>query len=83
MDRISESSEVEDFGSDTYDDSLHLPKSPRSYRRGSINLAHGNASASNHGRSFLTRGPNLLQVPGRVSNSQHTKRRHSWIPSSR
>ena len=83
MDRISESSELEDFGNDTYDDSLQVPKSPRSYRRGSINLAHGTSGASNHGRSFLTRGPSLLQVPERVLKNQHTRRRHSWIPGSR
>ena len=85
MDRISESSEPDGGeGSDTYDDIIHEPKSPHSYRRGSINLAHASLGISSHGRSFLTRGPNLLQVPeiSRLKN-QNTRRRHSWIPGSR
>lgn len=83
MDRISESSELEELGNDTYDDDIPEPKSPRCNRRGSINLAHGTLGASNHGRSFLTRGPNLLQVPEKAFKSQHNRRRHSWIPGSR
>ena len=83
MDRISESSELDEERSDTYDDVFQEPKSPYSYRRGSINLAHASLGNSSHGRSFLTRGPNLLQVPEKSFKSHNTRRRHSWIPGSR
>ena len=79
MDRISES-ELEE-ADDTYDNTQDI-KAPEVKRRVSINLfaqSGGPASTGHHGRSFITQGPNLLQVP----QNHPSRRRHSWIPGNR
>ena len=77
MSRLSDSSEPEEAGGDTFDGTQEC-RTPQTLKR-LINLAPLNVS---QGRSFLSQGPNLLQVPERGSKYQHTRRRHSWIPGA-
>ena len=75
MNRISESSNPEEAGGDTFDDTQEC-KTPRTLKR-VINL-----NPHSQGRTFLSQGPNLLQVPERSPRYQNNRRRHSWIPGT-
>ena len=75
MNRISESSDPEESGGDTFDGTEEC-KTPQTRRR-LINLA-----PLSQGRSFISQGPNLLQVPEKGPRYQNNRRRHSWIPGA-
>ena len=80
MERISES-EAEEAR-----DRYHMTENINTLRppRVSINLVAplGGPAETGHTKSFISQGPNLLQVPyGPKGNTRG--RRHSWIPGSR
>ena len=85
MERISESEQEE--AKDTYDITQNI--NTLEPRRVSINLVAplGGPAETGRTKSFISQGPNLLQVPQlsrrRRSTEEAPRRRHSWIPGSR
>ena len=80
MERISESEHEEAIDRHDITENINIVGPPRV----SIDLVGplGGPAETGHTKSFISQGPNLLQIP-HGSQSHTPRRRHSWIPGSR